>query len=148
MLHVEEKLKGIKIKKRGSILTEWIVYGICFLVVASFLTIAGSAVINFIRTSTATSEMRQIADEVVSYSGLRRDGQLPASLDILLDDAAISASDSVSGQEYGKFLPKQGRWEGGKVLDPWNVEYEYTANSDGTGKIVSTGSGKNIERDF
>lgn len=144
-----EKNYGLgKYKKKGSVLYELIIYGICLLVIAAAIIFAGSKVISFVKTSTATTEMHQIADQAASYSGLRKDGKLPSNLEILLDDVSITAADSVSGQEYGNFLQKKGRWEGGKVVDPWNIAYEYTANSDGSGKIVSTGSGKNIELNF
>ncbi len=148
LLYIEKKVSNMTFKKRGSQLYEWIISGICYLILAAALLVVGSKVISFFKTSIATTEMRQISDQALSYSGLRKDGQLPANLEILLDDVAISASDSVSGQEYGNFLQKKGRWEGGKVLDPWNAEYEYTANTDGSGKIISNGSGKNIEVDF
>lgn len=147
-MYVGKSFGVMKYKKRGSVLYELIIYGICLLVIAAAIIMAGSKIISFVKTSTATTEMHQIADQTVSYSGLRKDGQLPANLEVLLDDVSILAADSVSGQSYGNFLQKKGRWEGGQVVDPWNVEYEYTPNSDGSGKIISTGSGKSIEVDF
>lgn len=144
-----ENLSFPRYKARGGIIWEIIIYAICFLILSAVVVASGAAIINLVKTSQTKSEMSLIAEQCQNYSGLRKDGKLPSSLGILLNDTAITASESITGQPYGKFLSnKNSRWAGGQVVDMWDTEYEYTANADGSGSIISTGSGTSIELDF
>jgi hypothetical protein len=146
---VEKNMPLSRHKARGGIIWEIIIYAICFLILSAAVVASGAVVINLVKTSQTKSEMSLIAEQCQNYSGLRKDGKLPANLEILLNDTAITAGESITGQAYGNFLSnKNSRWSGGQVVDMWDTEYEYTANSDGTGSIISTGSGTSIEVDF
>lgn len=137
-----------KTKRKGGILWEWIIYGLCALVLYTLYQNIGPSVMNLVRRGGAGDEAKQISQQVVAYANLRLDGKLPTNLEVLLEDAAIPASESVDGAAYGKFLSKTGRWSDGKVVDPWGVEYEYVQNSDGTGSISSVGGDKVITINF
>lgn len=139
---------GTKCKRKGVMSSDLIIYAVGTLIIIGAIYFLGSAILNLVKTSTATSEMHSIADQCQIYSGLRKDGALPTNLDVLLSDTAITSDESVSGQVYGNFLAKKGRWSGGQVVDPWNVTYGYTSNTDGTGTITSTGSGKTLSFSF
>jgi len=147
-LSIEKQLKKKRFKKKGGILYEWIIYGLCLLALYSFYTYVGPFFMNLIKRGGAGDEAKQISQQVVAYSALRRDGKLPPTLEVLLDDTAIAASDSTDGTAYGKFLSKTGRWVDGKIIDPWGVEYEYIQNADGTGSISSVGGDKEITVHF
>lgn len=138
--------KGLK--RKGGVLYEWIIYGLCLLVLYSLYTFVGPFFIDLMKRGGAGDEAKQIAQQVVAYKSLRRDGKLPANLEVLLEDTAIPASDSADGSAYGKFLSKTGRWVDGKIVDPWGVEYEYVQNTDGTGTISSVGGDKSITVNF
>lgn len=135
-------------KKKGGILYEWIIYGLCALVLYGLYQMVGPFFVNLVKRGGAGDEAKYIAQQVVAYSSLRRDGKLPANLEVLLEDTAIPASESSDGSSYGKFLSKTGKWSDGKVVDPWGVEYEYVQNSDGTGTISSVGGDKEITVNF
>jgi len=134
----------VKFKQKGGILYEILIYGFCLLLIAYFYNDIGTFFTNITKRAGAGDEAKQIAQQVVAYSIIRKDGKLPPNLEILLEDTAIPASDSYDGIAYGKFLQKTGRWADGKVVDPWGVEYEYTKNADDTGKITSVGGEKEI----
>lgn len=147
------KIEGITKKRRG-----WVTWEI-MLGVILVLALIGGLIYKFpeIRASTnraaALQDMQTIRTLVISYSGFRKDGQPPATLEDLASNPSISADDAVDGADHGAFLDLSKRSSSaGLVLDPWGNAYTYTVNSDGSGKIVSTGGGtadsKELSVDF
>lgn len=91
---------------------------------------------------TATLEdMQKLKTLVVSYAGLRKDGQPPATLETLTEDPSIIAEDSIDGADHKAFLDPNKRSAGGLIVDSWGNPYEYVVNGDRTGSITSTAGG-------
>ena len=95
------------------------------------------------RIASTKVEMDQIRNAILEYEGLRIDGALPASLEVLMQDECIKAADSIDGIAHGNFLPNNSsRWNvDGKVKDLWNNAYKYTYEDADTrtGEIISSG---------
>ena len=95
------------------------------------------------RIASTKMEMDQIRNAILEYEGLRIDGALPESLEVLMEDECIQAKDAIDGIAHGGFLPNNSaRWNvDGKVKDLWNNPYKYTPTDSDTrtGEIVSSG---------
>lgn len=136
------KMQGISRKRKG-----WVTWEI-MLGVILVLALIGGLIYKFpeIRSSTnraaALQDMQTIRTLVISYSGFRKDGQPPATLETLAENPSITADDAIDGADHGAFLDLSKRSSSsGLVLDPWGNAYEYTVKSDGSGTIVSSGGG-------
>jgi type II secretory pathway pseudopilin PulG len=102
------------------------------------------------RVASTQTEMAQIRTAVMLYKGSRFDGASPTSLDVLQQEEAIPASESIDGLPHGKFLPSSNnRWSSaGQIVDMWGSPYVLTTDSDGVCTLTSNGSGKELSISF
>jgi len=143
-----KKRKAVKIPGIGLQLDA---VGWC-IVIMIIAAIVGGTIFSLRKSAKIAStklELGQIQSAVVQYEGVRTDGQPPATLEVLLSDPSVSASEAIDSIDHGAFLPTSNtRWSSGTVTDMWGTAYEYTVNSDNTGTITSSGSGSNISIGF
>ena len=137
-----DSYKG-KYKVRGlGLQIDVVMWIIVVLIIVAIVLGVGYHLRESARIASTKVEMDQIRNAILEYEGLRIDGALPSSLEVLMEDDCIKAADAVDGIAHGNFLPSNSaRWNvDGKVKDLWNNAYQYTpADSDTrTGEIVSS----------
>ncbi|MBR3623079.1 MAG: hypothetical protein IKN43_07010 [Selenomonadaceae bacterium] len=85
------------------------------------------------RIASTKLEMDQIRQGVTQYMGLRADGAPPENLEILLNNEAVPAADSIDGIAHGPFIPTTSvRWNyaSGPIVDLWDNAYYYESRQD------------------
>lgn len=144
-------LKRRRTKKNGfGLQLDALGWTIVVLIIAAIVLLAVFQLRQAARIAGTKLEMSQIEDAVVQYEGLRNDGKNLDSLDTLLQDPCIQASNAIDSVDHNALLPStNNRWANGSIVDMWGTAYEYSY--DATTQIhtlTSTGSGNNITINF
>lgn len=121
--------ENLKKKRKGYTLIELVIVIIVVSILTGIFIAMGSDAPDTARISLMKTNMTSIRTSLLSYSALKKDGQLPATLDELL--TGIAKEDAIDGREHKNLI--SGENEDFSLVDPWGSPYVY----DRTAKTLS-----------
>ena len=133
--------ENLKKKRKGYTLVELVIVIIVISILAGVFFAMGSDAPDTARISLMKTNMTSIRTALLSYSALKKDGQLPATLDELL--TGIAKEDAVDGREHKNLI--SGEDEDFSLVDPWGEPYVYDRAAKTLSCTPKTSNGESLD---
>lgn len=134
-------IENLKKSRKGFTLVELVIVIIVMSVLAGIFFAMGSDTPDTARISLMRTNMSSIRTALLSYSAMKKDGQLPTTLDELI--TGISKEDSIDGKEHKNLI--SGAGEDFSLEDPWGEPYVYDRTAKTLSCTPKTSSGESLD---
>lgn len=142
MIRLNSFFSGKKLARRsGFSLPELSIAILCMMVLASVLYLSYDWIRDSAKRSTTLKDMDTLQNACRLYMGHKKDGAVPATLGVLLEE--LPQADSVDGVKKGPYI-KRKEWtsDPNTWVDGWGNAYVY----DPAARTITSSGGVNADR--